>query len=93
MELILHVLRTGYRWKILPKEHGSDSDCTCHRDWSKKYYRRFIPDIIVENNLEYDDKIIEKIIIYFVAKASGNYNYQIHNIPAGIDRSHTAFLR
>jgi hypothetical protein len=31
--------------------------------------------IIVENHLEYDDKIIEKII-YFVTKASGNYNYQ-----------------
>jgi hypothetical protein len=47
----------------------------------------------VENHLEYDDKIIEKIIIYFVTKASGNYNYQIHNIPADIDRSHILFLR
>jgi putative transposase len=26
---ILYVLRTGCQWKMLPKEHGSDS--TCHR--------------------------------------------------------------
>jgi hypothetical protein len=61
-------------------------------DGARNTIGRFIPNIIVENHLEYDDKIIEKII-YFVTKASGNYNYQIHNIPAGVDRSHTIFLR
>jgi hypothetical protein len=81
MELILHVLRTGCQWKMLPKEHRSDS--TCHRGWSKNTIGRFIPNIIVENHLEYDPNIIEKIIIiYFVRKASGNYNYDIHNIQA-----------
>jgi transposase len=34
LDRILHVLRTGCRWKMLPNEHGSDS--TCHRGWSKK---------------------------------------------------------
>jgi hypothetical protein len=59
-------------------------------DGARNTIGRFIPNTIVENHLEYDDKIIEKII-YFVAKASGNYNYQIHNIPAGVDRSLSYF--
>jgi hypothetical protein len=71
---------------MLPKEDDSDSDSTLHRGWSKNTIGRFIPNNIVENHLEYDDKIIEKII-YFITKASGKYNYQIHNIPAGTDRS------
>jgi len=30
---ILYVLRTGYQWKMLPKEYGSGS--TCHRRFQK----------------------------------------------------------
>jgi transposase len=33
---IIYVLRTGYQWKILPKEHGLNS--TCHRrfqEWDR----------------------------------------------------------
>ena len=32
---ILDVSRRGCRWKMLPKEHGSDS--AWHSGWSKKY--------------------------------------------------------
>jgi hypothetical protein len=42
-------------------------------DGAKNTIGRFIPNIIVENHLEYDPNIIERIIIYFVTKASGNY--------------------
>ena len=61
-------------------------------DGAKNTIGRFIPNIIVENHLEYDPNIIEKII-YFVTKASGNYNYEIRNIPTDKDRFHTMFLR
>jgi hypothetical protein len=53
---------------VLQKEHGSES--TCYRRWSKKLLEDF-PNIIVENHLEYDPNIIEKIM-YFVTKAPGN---------------------
>jgi hypothetical protein len=72
------------RWKVLPKNMVLTLPAI--GDGAKNTIGRIIPNIIMENQLEYDDKIIEKII-YFVTKASGNYNYEIHNIPADIDGS------
>jgi hypothetical protein len=41
-------------------------------DGAKNTIGRFIPNVIVENHLEYDPNIIEKII-YFVPGTSGYY--------------------
>ena len=40
---ILHVLRTGCQWKMLPKEYGSGST-TCHR----RFQQRMVSDVFSE---------------------------------------------
>ncbi|MGB7638154.1 MAG: hypothetical protein WBL88_11350 [Nitrososphaeraceae archaeon] len=81
---ILNLLKTGVDGRCCQKNMVLTLPAI--GDGAKNTIGRIIPNIIMENQLEYDDKIIEKII-YFVTKASGNSNYEIHNIPADIDGS------
>ncbi|MGB8035956.1 MAG: hypothetical protein WCF03_19240, partial [Nitrososphaeraceae archaeon] len=77
---ILNVLKTGVDGRCCQKNVVLTLPAI--RDGAKNTIGRIIPNIIMENQLEYDDKII-----YFVTKASGNYNYETHDIPADIDGS------
>ena len=51
---ILHVLRTGYQWKMLPKEYGSGS--TCHRRFQQWVQLDIFKRIWIRLLKEYDNK-------------------------------------
>ncbi len=66
---IIYVLRTGYQWKMLPKEHGSGS--TCHRrfqEWDrldifKKKWIRLLKIYDYTNGINWTSQSIDSISV------------------------------